>query len=176
MRKIKRNDLIILNVAPQEAALVEKIRNFKELAEYKKKHQEVFVLAPHPLVSRFFSMGKKKLIKNMGLFDGVEHCWCYSGRLFNPNKKTKEIVERFNKPFVATSDAHFLKYFNTDYIVVEADELEPASVFAAIKHGAFTNVTKPKKIYQIVWSIVGLQFKKYFFFVFKKYKHKKKYN
>jgi len=165
--KIKRNDLIILNIDPKEASEVEKINNFEKLADYKKKHQEIFVLAPHPLAARHFSMGKKKLIKNIELFDGVEHCWCYSHHLFNPNKKTKKITEKFNKPFMATSDAHFLKYFNTDYIIVDSEKLEPASIFAAIKRGSFANVTKPKKIYQLIWCVLNLQVKKYIFFIFK---------
>src|SRR3989338_6702428 len=147
-KKIKRNDLIVLNIDPKDAEAVEKINSFEKLAEYKKNHTDVFVLAPHPLSTRVFSMGKKKLVKNIKLFDNMEHCWCYSRRLLNANKKVKKITEKFNKPFVATSDAHFLKYFNTDYILVESDKLDPASVFNAIRRGAFTNVTKPKKIHQ----------------------------
>ena len=175
-KKIKRNDLIILNIDPKDAAIVEKINSFEKLADFKKKHQEVFVLAPHPLATRLFSMGKKKLIKNIELFDAVEHCWCYSQKFFNPNKKTKKITEKFSKPFMATSDAHFLKYFNTDYIMVESDKLDPASVFTAIKSGSFTNVTKPKKFYQLLWCLVNLQLKKYIFLVsrfrhIRKYKH-----
>lgn len=172
-KKIKRNDLIILNIDPREAANVEKINSFEKLAEFKKKHQEIFVLAPHPLATRLISMGKKKLIKHIELFDGVEHCWCYSQSLLNSNKKTKKITEKFNKPFLATSDTHFLKYFNTDYILINSDKLDPASIFTAIKKGDFTNITKPKKIYQIFWCLVNLQFKKYAMFIFKN-KHNKK--
>lgn len=166
-KKMKRNDLIVLNIDPREAATVEKINSFEKLADYRRKHPDIFVLAPHPLATRLFSMGKKKLIKNIDLFDSVEHCWCYSRRLLNSNKKTKKITERFDKPFVATSDAHFLKYFNTDYIVLESSRLDPASIFSAIKRGAFVNVTKPKKIYQLVWCIINFQLRKYIFFVFK---------
>ncbi|MDD4900588.1 MAG: PHP-associated domain-containing protein [Patescibacteria group bacterium] len=166
-KRAKRNDLIILNINPKDAAAVEKINSFEKLAEFREEHQEIFVLAPHPLAARLFSMGKKKLIRNMHLFDGVEHCWCYSRRFLNFNKKTKKITEKFNKPFMATSDAHFLRYFNTDYILVESDKLEPASIFAAIKQGAFTNVTRPKKIHQIFWCLANLQLKKYIFFIFK---------
>ena len=166
-KKIKRNDLIILNVAPEEAAAVERINSFEKLADYKKEHREIFILAPHPLAARLFSMGKKKLIKNIELFDSVEHCWCYSRRLLNSNKKTQKITEKFNKPLVATSDAHFLKYFNTDYILIESDKLDPASVFAAIKRGAFTNVTRPKKFYQLFWCLFNFELKKYIYYIFK---------
>ena len=166
-KKIKRNDLIVLNIDPKEAVSVEKINSFEQLAEYKKIHQEIFILAPHPMATRLFSMGKKKLVKNIELFDSVEHCWCYSRKFLNSNKKTQKIVRRFNKPFVATSDAHFLKYFNTDYIMVESNKLDAKSFFAAIKRGSFANVTKPKKIYQLLWCVINLQIKKYFFYIIK---------
>lgn len=172
-KRIKRNDLIVLNVDPREAAAVEKINSFKKLADYKKDHQEIFILAPHPLATRIFSMGKKKLIKNIDLFDSVEHCWCYSRRLVNSNRKTRRITEKFNKPLVATSDAHFLKYFNTDYVLVEADKLDPASFFAAIKRGSFTNVTSPKKIYQLFWCLFNFQMRKYIYSVFKHQRNRK---
>lgn len=174
MRKIKRNDLIVLNVKPEEAAAIEKINSFEKLADYKKEHLDIFILAPHPLATRLFSMGKKKLVKNIELFDSVEHCWCYSKRLVNSNKKTRRIAEKFNKPLVATSDAHFLKYFNTDYILIESDKLDPASIFAAIKRGSFTNVTRPKKIYQLFWCLFNFQMKKYIYFVFKRKFNKKR--
>ena len=166
-KKIKRNDLILLNIDPREAVTIEKINSFEKLAEYKKQHREIFVLAPHPLATRIFSMGKKKLVKNIELFDAVEHCWCYSRRLLNSNKKTVKITEKFNKPFMATSDAHSLRYFNTDYILVDSEKLDPASIFAAIKSGSFTNVTKPKKIYQLLWCVANIQLKKYILYIFK---------
>lgn len=166
-KKIKRNDLIILNINPAETALVEKINSFEKLAEYKKEHLEIFILAPHPLATRLFSMGKKKLVKNIELFDSVEHCWFYSKRFVNSNKKTRKITDKFHKPLIATSDAHYLNYFNTDYILVESDKLDPASFFAAIKRGSFINVTSPKKIYQLFWFLFNFQMKKYFYFIFK---------
>ncbi|MDO8592442.1 MAG: PHP domain-containing protein [bacterium] len=173
MKKIMRNDLVVLNIDPKEAGEIEKINSFKKLSDYKKKHPGIFVLAAHPLADRRFSMGRKKLVKNIDLFDSVEHVWFYSRRLFNPNKKVKKITERFNKPFLATSDAHFLKYFNTDYALVDADDLEPASFFAAIKLGRFINVTKPKKIHQLLWCVINFQLKKIIFFA-KKHKREKK--
>jgi predicted metal-dependent phosphoesterase TrpH len=174
-KKIKRNDLVVLNIDPKEAGTIEKINSFEKLLEYKKKHPKIFILAPHPLADRRFSMGKKKLIKNIELFDSVEHSWHYSRWLINPNKKAQKITEKFAKPFVATSDAHFLKYFNTDYILVESDKLDPASFFSAIKRGSFTNVTKPKKIYQLLWCVINFQFKKIIYFACK-YKYKKNYS
>ncbi len=173
-KKVKRNDLIILNIDPKEAAEVEKINSFEKLADYKKKHQEIFILAPHPLATRLISMGKKKLVKHIELFDGVEHCWCYSRHLLNSNKKTKKIIEKFNKPFLATSDAHVLKYFNTDYILIESDRLDPGSIFSAIKRGDFTNVTKPKKLYQLFWCLASQQIKKYIFSIIKYKQNQKK--
>lgn len=177
MKKIKRNDLVVLNINPKQAGEIEKISSFKKLADYKKKHPEIFVLAAHPLADRRFSMGRRKLVKNMELFDSIEHCWFYSRRLFNPNKKTKKITEEFNKPFLATSDAHFLKYFNTDYVLVDADQLDPASFFTAIKRGRFTNVTRPKKIHQLLWCVIYFQLKKIIFFISgSKYKLKSRVN
>lgn len=173
-KKLKRNDLIILNVDPKDAEAVESINTFEKLAVYKKKHPEIFVLAPHPMADRRFSMGKKKFIKNIDLFDGVEHCWYYTRKLVNPNRKTRQISRLYNKPFVATSDTHFLKYFNTDYILVDSDKLDPASFFQAIRRGEFINVTGPKKFYQLVISAFYFQFKKIIYLPLK-LKHRKKY-
>lgn len=166
MKKIKRNDLVILNINPRQAEEIEKINSFKKMAEYKKKHPEIFILAPHPTADRRFSMGRKKLVRNIELFDSVEHCWFYSRRLFNPNKKTKKITERYKKPFLATSDAHSLKYFNTDYILVEVNRFDVANFFAAIKNGRFINVTKPKKIAELLWCVINFQLKKIILLVF----------
>lgn len=173
-KKITRNDIVVLNISPKEARQLEKINSFEKLFEYKKKHPEIFILAPHPLADRRVSMGKKKLIKHMEMFDGIEHCWYYTRRLFNPNKKAVKITQEFSKPFLATSDTHFLKYFNTDYILIEAEKLEVKSVFEAIRRGSYVNVSKPKKIHQLIWCMVNFQFKKIIFLVFK-FKHKKKY-
>lgn len=173
MKKLKRNDLIILNVDPAEAKQVEKINTFKKLADYKKKHPEIFVLAPHPLATRSFSMGRKKLVKNIDLFDSIEHCWCYSKRLINSNRKTRKIIAGYNKPFVATSDAHFLKYFNSDYIVLDSEKLDAPSVLSAIKEGRFTNITRPKKIREIIWYVFFFQIKKYIFLPIR-FTHRKK--
>lgn len=169
----RRIDVLVLNISQAEAEEAEEINGFRELARFKESHPEVFIIAPHPFYDSLESIGRKKLIKYIKLFDAIEHSWFYSA-LFNPNIKAEKISRRFNKPFIATSDSHILKYLNTDYIFVETDKLDIKNVLAAIKDNRFINITKPKKFIEMVWFIVSFQVKRILYFPIK-FLHDKKY-
>ena len=53
-------------------------------------------------------------------------------------------------PLIATCDAHVLDYLNTDYAVVNLNRLTIEAVFVAIRKGKFINVTRPKKIRELL--------------------------
>lgn len=166
------NHVVILNIKPEEARVAEKIKTFDELADFRRKNPNIFILAPHPLYFRGESIGRKKLIKYIDLFDAIENSWFYTVK-FNPNKEAEKIVQRFNKPFIATSDAHVLKYFNTDYAVVEAEKLEINSIFKAIREGNFINATKPKKFFELAWFLLIMNFKELIFLPLKFWRNRK---
>jgi len=46
-------------------------------------------------------------------FDAIELCHFWS-RFLNPNRRTQEVAARFQKPLIATSDAHQLHAFGSN--------------------------------------------------------------
>lgn len=132
---------------------IEKIKTFQELTDYKKKHPDIFVIAPHPDFGFVYSIGLKNLRKYIDVFDAIECSWFYAG-WFDLNKGSKELAKEFNKPFISTSDTHILKNLKDDYAVIEADGLTIESVFKAIKESKFVNVTKEKKTADLVKYLI----------------------
>ncbi|HWP61731.1 MAG TPA: PHP-associated domain-containing protein [Candidatus Paceibacterota bacterium] len=122
----------------------EQVRTFPDLRSYKQSHPECFVLAPHPYFYGSFSL-QENLEKNIDLFDAIEHSWFYT-TFFNRNKKARMIAEKYRKPFIATSDAHFLEVFESDYALVDTDQKTPEAIFTAIKAGLFQNISKPRNV------------------------------
>jgi nicotinamidase-related amidase len=70
-------------------------------------------MAPHPFYVLGGSIGEK-LTEWIDCFDAIELCHFWT-RLINPNKRAVETAERFGKPLIATSDAHQLHAFGSNY-------------------------------------------------------------
>lgn len=141
----EKRHLVILNCEKD----AEQIHTFRDLAEYKKVHPDIFVIAPHPFYPH---IGKTISLleyteKYTHLFDAIEHSWFYS-RISNKNLPAEEVAGRHNLPLVATSDAHVLDFFDTDYCVIDAPDRTPAAMFSALRAGSFKNVTRPKKVFR----------------------------
>jgi len=141
----RQNHVLVLNCGQS----VENIKSFTELGRYKKENPHVFVIAPHPSFSFLVSMGRKRLKKFIGVFDAIEHNWFYTVRM-NRNKKVEKIASEHDLPFIATSDMHYLKYFDTDYLIINAPEKNSASVLGAIRSGNYINCTRPKRLRSLV--------------------------
>lgn len=149
-RFIFLDHILVLNCDKE----INQVKNFADLEKYKKEHPEIFIIAPHPGFGAMESIGLSELTKHIDLFDAIEHSWFYS-KTINLNSRVGRIAEKFNKPFIATSDAHILTYFDIDYAVLETDDFSLKGVFRAIKEGKFYNVTRPKKIYEMAWYILS---------------------
>ncbi|HVF70446.1 MAG TPA: PHP-associated domain-containing protein [Chthoniobacterales bacterium] len=136
--RLEGADVILLNVRPDE---VSDLRTFDDLAALRQRRgPSLFTIAPHPFYVLGGSMGDK-LIERPELFDAIELCHFWN-RLFNPNKRAAEIAERFQKPLIATSDAHRLHAFGSNYTSIPRPaELTVDSVLAAL-HGPL-KVTNP---------------------------------
>lgn len=132
-KKIEGKEILLINCGEE----AEEIKNFEDLAAYKNKETEVFVIAPHPFVWSFKSL-LSKLLKNIDLFDAVEMT-VFSNKIFNFNKKAAEIAAKYKKPFIANSDSHALKDFDRGYSLVEAEQKTIESVLSAVKKGKFRN-------------------------------------
>src|SRR5213078_2725940 len=98
--------------------------------------QSIFSMSfsPHPFYILGGSIGEK-LIEKIDCFDAIELCHFWS-RFFNPNRRAAEVAERFGKPLIATSDAHQLHAFGSNYTSIPGPtELTVESVIAVLRSG-----------------------------------------
>ncbi len=135
-KSIFRKHVLIIN-ADQEA---EKIQNFEDLKTYRQKKPDCLVIAAHPFYPVPISL-KENLEKHIDLFDAIEYSWYHSKKLNKYNKMAASLAEKYAKPMLGTADNHILKYLNMTYSMVEADK-NIASIFAAIKHGKISIVSR----------------------------------
>lgn len=121
---------------------IEKIKNIEDLIVYKQNHLECFVIAPHPNYKNK-SLGLTLLEKYSEVFDAIEHSWFYSKKI-NFNIATIDLAKKIKKPLIATADLHRLKYLNSNYVIIDCDNLNALSVFEAIRNGKFKNFSQPQ--------------------------------
>ena len=137
--RLEGADVILLNVAPNE---VDSLRTLEDLAALRaKRGQSLFTIAPHPFYVLGGSLGEK-LVERIDCFDAIELCHFWS-RFFNPNRRAIETAKRFGKPLIATSDAHRLHAFGSNYTSIPRPaELTVESVIAVLRRGPL-RVTNP---------------------------------
>lgn len=150
--------LIILNCTKEAQG----IWTFTDLKEYRARHPECFILAPHPFFYGNFSL-KRYLHTHIGLMDAIEHSWFYS-LLCNRNKKAARVAHAHHLPFIATSDAHIFQFMNTDYAIIDAEEKTIPALFQAMREHRITNVTKRKKFFKEMALPVVVCITKNFFY------------
>ncbi len=155
--KIKRKHILILNGDKK----MEEIKTFGDLSDYKKRNPRIFVLAPHPFVFSYKSLGSK-LLKNIDLFDAIE-LTVFSNKIFNFNKKAEITAKKYQKPLIATSDTHSLKDLNRGYALINTEMKNAESIFASIKKGNFQNNLNSMGIF----AMAEIQIKFKFYSVFK---------
>lgn len=144
--------LLILNCSKE----VEDIETLRDLEKYKKENPGIFVMAPHPY---FPSFTKKQSLmeyteKYSHLFDAIEHSWFYS-TLINKNIPAKNLAQKKNISFIATSDTHFFNFMDTDYCLIETENKTKEDVIWSLKKGSFRNITRPKKILRELVIVYG---------------------
>ena len=146
--EIERKHVVILNCD----TTVEKLSAWNELETYRKTHPDIFVLAPHPYFYGNFSL-KRDLDRYISLFDAVECSWFYS-RWFDRNKRGEAAAKKYDKPFIATSDTHDLKFLDRAYAVLEARSKTVSAVFDAIRKKSFTNITRPSNFLEMAGVLI----------------------
>lgn len=150
--------LIILNCTKE----AERICTFADLNEYRARHPECFILAPHPFFYGNFSL-KRYLHKHIALMDAIEHSWFYSS-LCNRNKKAARVAHAHRLPFVATSDTHIFQFMDSDYAIIEAEEKSISALFRAMREHKVTNMTRPKKFFtEMAFPILICVVKNFFY-------------
>lgn len=124
-----------------------KVKNFEKLKNYRKKHPESLIVAPHPFFPGKLSL-KKLLIDNIDLFDAIEISFCYTKQK-DYNKEAFALARRWKKPLIATSDCHIIDYLDVSYCHINSKK-DINSIFKAIKQNKIKNHTKP-----LSWFKVG---------------------
>jgi len=138
--RLEGADVILLNVSGSE---IESLRTFDDLRDLRRKRGEsLFTIAPHPFYVLGGSIGAK-LIETIDCFDAIELCRFWS-RFFNPNRRAKEVATRFNKPLIATSDAHQLHTFGSASTSIPRPvEVTVENVVAALRSGPLRLTSPP---------------------------------
>ena len=164
--RLEGADVILLNVTAEE---VESLRTFDDLAVLRaRRGPSLFTIAPHPFYVFGGSIGER-LLERIDCFDAIELCHFWSP-LFNPNKRAVEIAKRFQKPLIATSDAHQLHAFGSNYTSIpRPGELAAEKVIEALRHGPL-RLTNPPCSFRDLLSTI------YFVFVAHPLRRKKRFS
>ena len=125
-------DVIVLNVNAEEMA---QLKSFDDLRRLRaRRGSSIFTIAPHPFYRLGGSIGSR-LLQEIDCFDAIEYCHFHVG-LFNPNRRAKGVASRFEKPLIATSDAHRLHAFGRHYTSVPMPSaLTIENIFTALRSG-----------------------------------------
>jgi predicted metal-dependent phosphoesterase TrpH len=137
--RLEGADVILLNVTAEE---VKDLRTFDDLEALRaRRGPSLFTIAPHPFYVLGGSVGEK-LVERIDCFDAIELCHFWIP-LVNPNRRAVEMAERFQKPLIATSDAHRLHAFGSNFTSIpRPGELTVESVLEALRTGPL-RVTNP---------------------------------
>src|SRR5207245_5915983 len=146
--------VLVLNVTGEEIA---RLKDFDDLRELRaRRGSSVFIIAPHPFYVFGSSIGAR-LLKEIDCFDAIELCHFHKG-LFNPNRRATKVAEKFNKPLIATSDAHQLSAFGRHYTSMpRPSPLTAETVLAHLRAGVL-RINSPAATFQEIFST--------FYFVF----------
>jgi predicted metal-dependent phosphoesterase TrpH len=130
--RLQGADVIALNVTAEE---IGELKSFDDLRQLRtRRGDSIFTIAPHPFYMFGGSIGSR-LLHEIDCFDAIEFCHFHVG-LFNPNRRAKRVASRFDKPLIATSDAHRLHAFGHHYTSIPMPSaLTAENVFAALRNG-----------------------------------------
>jgi predicted metal-dependent phosphoesterase TrpH len=161
--RLEGADVVILNVRPTD---VENLRTFTDLRALRARlGDRIFCFAPHPFFVLGASIGER-LLPEIDCFDGIEICHFHKG-WFDLNRPAREVARRFNKPLIATSDAHRLQAFGSHYTSIPRPrELNVASVLRGLREGPL-RLTSPASSWRDLFQV--------FYFVFIKHPLRKRF-
>ena len=148
--RLEGADVILLNVTADE---VKDLRTFDDLAVLRaRRGPSLFTIAPHPFYVLGGSIGEK-LAERIDCFDAIELCHFWT-RVVNPNRRAVEMAERFGKPLIATSDAHQLHAFGSNYTSIPRPvELTVENVIEALRRGPLRLTNPPCSFVDLVSTI-----------------------
>jgi len=148
--RLEGADVILLNVTADE---VKDLRSFDDLKALRaRRGPSLFTIAPHPFYVLGGSIGEK-LAERIDCFDAIELCHFWT-RLFNPNRRAVEMAKRFGKPLIATSDAHQLHAFGSNYTSIPRPaELTVENVLETLRRGPLRLTNPPCGFVDLISTI-----------------------
>ena len=148
--RLEGADVILLNVSAED---VKDLRTFDDLEALRaRRGPSLFTIAPHPFYVLGGSIGEK-LAERIDCFDAIELCHFWT-RLINPNRRAVEMAERFRKPLIATSDAHQLHAFGSNYSSIPRPaELTVENVIEALRRGPLRLTNPPCTFVDLISTI-----------------------
>ena len=139
--RIEGADAVILNLSVEEAASIHTFEDLRRLRS--QRGSSIFVFAPHPFYRFGGSIGNR-LEGLIDCFDAIEYCH-FHVPLLNPNVLAARVAAKTERPLLATSDAHRLRFFGEHYSLLglESAANPPTleDVFAAIRAGRIQRVS-----------------------------------
>lgn len=133
---------------------IHNVKTFEDLYEYKKRKKNIFIIAPHPFYP-FKQCIWSYLDKYHYIIDWIEQSPLYLKKAWlKSNYLAKTFAEKYNKPFIGTSDVHNLKnindtfsYINIDFdinkIIIDNNQYYINNFFTNIRNHKLYNVSKP---------------------------------
>lgn len=152
-RKIDGKEVLLINI---KRDALERIKTFENLERYKKKNEDMFVIAPHPFYPELKSL-RSKLTDNIRLFDGIEFSHFYI-RWMTFNTKAARIAKENKLPLIGTSDCHMFDQLNRTYTLIDAEK-NIDSVLEALRQRKTRIVTEPLPFFKAVKIITSLYLK-----------------
>lgn len=116
------------------------LKGIRGLSDLENLPKDILKIVPHPYFRTFNCLGDE-LVKNIRLFDAIEHSFYYI-KHFNLNKKAVAVAEEYDKPLVGTSDAHSLLWQGHNYTLVDCDR-DAKSLVEAVRNNRIELVTHP---------------------------------
>jgi predicted metal-dependent phosphoesterase TrpH len=148
--RLEGADVILLNVRADE---IQSLRTLGDLEDLRAaRGPSLFTIAPHPFYVFGGSIGRK-LVEKIDCFDAIELCHFWS-RLFNPNRRAVQVAAQYQKPLIATSDAHRLHAFGSNYTSIPRPaELTVENVLSALRNGPLRLTSPPAGLVDLVSTI-----------------------
>ena len=127
--------VLILNADPSVLA----IRTFEDLRAA--KQDGGFIVAAHPYFRATNCLGRH-LLRNIDLFDGIEHTFLYS-RWLDFNRPAARVADRFGLPLIGNSDSHVLTHFGRCHSMIKAERQDTESVLTALRERRVDVIAEP---------------------------------
>jgi len=139
---VEGKEIVLLNFEDD----AKKIKTFADVERL--KDENVTIMAPHPFYKRPSCL-MEKLTEHIKIFDAIEYCHFYT-YFINLNKEAVEVAKKYNKPLVATSDAHDFNQINTNFTMVDSEK-NIDSVLEAVRKNKIKIVSRPLPITAFFW-------------------------